>query len=416
MPQLQTCASTDTGWAASGPSAGRRTRPGPGARIVAAARRAWPALLGYAVVRALGVALVLARTDKTLLDALASRWDTAWYLTIAEEGYPATCPRQGELCRYAFFPLYPTLIRGAAAVSPLSAQAAAWLIAMAASMAAAWGIFAVIDRVAGGRAASVTVVMWGIVPHAVVQSMAYTEALFTAVAAWALYAVLTHRWLTAGLLALLAGLTRPTGAALVAAVVLYALWTLCRRPAPRPALGGGAPRWLAEEDGRPVARLVGAVVVAPLGWCFWFGWVGHRAGRWDGYFRVQQRWGSAFDGGAYTMRQLNAVFTQATISLDKVVIAGTIAACVVLLLICVLQRQPAPLLVYAAATLLITLGGAGYFHSKARFLLPAFTLLLPLAKPLARARPAVAWTLLAGATVVSSAYGSFLLTVSGHSP
>ncbi|MEE1751284.1 hypothetical protein PUR26_02055, partial [Streptomyces sp. SP18CS02] len=90
---------------------------------------------------------------------------------------------------------------------------------------------------------------------------------FTAIAAWALYAVLDRRWLTAAALAVLAGLTRPPGAAVVAAVVLCALYTL----------------WRPGPDGkRPVARLVTTVLVAPLGWFAWFGWVGYRAGSWDG--------------------------------------------------------------------------------------------------------------------------------------
>ncbi|MEE1751034.1 glycosyltransferase family 39 protein, partial [Streptomyces sp. SP18CS02] len=198
--------------------------PAPVRRTTGALRLAWPALALYALVRAVGIGAILLRTDRTVLQVLASRFDTSWYVLIADHGYPATCPVQGELCRYAFFPLYPGLIRGVTGVTPLSAQWAAWLIAMAASLAAAWGIFAVVERIADRKAALVTVVLWGIVPHAVVESMAYTEALFTAIAAWALYAVLDRRWLTAAALAVLAGLTRPPGAAVVAAVVLCALY------------------------------------------------------------------------------------------------------------------------------------------------------------------------------------------------
>ncbi|MFC8915772.1 mannosyltransferase family protein [Streptomyces sp. NPDC057116] len=402
MAQLPTRNTPDArGTAPSRRSPGGAARPGAAARITAAARRAWPALAAYAVARALGVAVILANSPKGLLDVLASRWDSAWYVLIAEEGYPATCARQGELCRYAFLPLYPTLIRGAAAVLPLSTRAAAWVIAVLASVMAAWGVYAVAERVAGRRTAVIAVVMWGIVPHAVVQSMAYTETLFTALAAWALYAVLTRRWITAAVLAVFAGLTRPTGVAVVAMVVACALWEL--RPGPG-------------REERPVARLLTAAAVAPLGWCCWFAWVALRAGQWDGYLRVQRRWGTTFDGGAYTLRHLAAVFGQRAISLDKAVIAATIGASVVLLVVCVLQRRPAPLLVYAVSVLVITLGTTGYFNSKARFLLTDFVLLLPLAAPLARARPVIAWTVLAGAALMSSGYGSYLLTVSNHSP
>ncbi|MGW4029023.1 glycosyltransferase family 39 protein [Streptomyces sp. NPDC004838] len=367
-----------------------------------AARRAWPALAGYALVRLVGLTFIMLRSDQPLLTRLSTRHDSFWFLKIAESGYTETCPSiQGEMCRYAFFPLYPELIRGVSAVFPVSPSMAGWIIALVSSLVAAWGIYAVVEVIAGRRTAIVTAVLWGIVPHAVVQSMTYTESLFTALAAWALYAVLTKRWLTATALAVFAGLTRPPGAAVVAAVVLCALWALLR-PGP--------------DGERPVGRLLTAVLVSPLGWFAWFGWVGYRAGRWDGYFQVQDRWGSSFDGGVFTAQRISEVFSEQSGRLSYLVIAGTILAAATLLVICVLQRQPAPLLIYGAIIVLMTIGGEGYFHSKGRFLVPAFVLLIPLAKVLARSRTAVIWTLLTAATLVSSLYGSYVLLVASHSP
>src|SRR4051794_26098323 len=45
------------------------------------------------------------------LVAPLARWDSVWYLAIANDGYPADDPR-----RAAFFPLYPLLVRAANAV------------------------------------------------------------------------------------------------------------------------------------------------------------------------------------------------------------------------------------------------------------------------------------------------------------
>src|SRR5690349_7261076 len=45
------------------------------------------------------------------LVAPLARWDSVWYLAIANDGYPAGDPR-----RAAFFPLYPLLVRAANAV------------------------------------------------------------------------------------------------------------------------------------------------------------------------------------------------------------------------------------------------------------------------------------------------------------
>src|SRR4051812_48563791 len=45
------------------------------------------------------------------LVAPLARWDSVWYLAIANDGYPADDPR-----RAAFFPLYPLLVRAVNAV------------------------------------------------------------------------------------------------------------------------------------------------------------------------------------------------------------------------------------------------------------------------------------------------------------
>ena len=69
--------------------------------------------------------------------------------------------------------------------------------------------------------------------------MGYTETLFTALAAWSLFAVMRRRWLTAGVLCLAAGLTRSVAIALIAAVGLAALVAVCRRrDGWRPWVGG----------------------------------------------------------------------------------------------------------------------------------------------------------------------------------
>ncbi|MFJ9699559.1 glycosyltransferase family 39 protein [Streptomyces fradiae] len=385
-------------------------------RLRSAAARAWPALLAYVAVRCLGVAAVALRAGDDgpgLGTLLADRYDAVYYTHIADFGYAApmtdSCTVQGPLCKYAFFPLYPALIRAGSALLPLSSAQVAWGVAVVAALLAAWGVYAVVERVAGRRAAVVATVLWGIAPHAMVESMAYTEPVFTALCAWALYAALSHRWVAAGVLASLAGLTRPSGSAVVAAVVIAALWALftSRR---RAARGGDGPR--SDRTG----ALLAAVAVAPLGWFAWFGWVGYRAGHWRGYFEVQEKWGSTFDGGSFTLHRVADVFLKLPLNLNTAVGAATVVASLVLFAVCVQQRQPVVLLVYAGMLLLIAVGGAGYFHSKARFLLPAFPLLVPLARALAAARPSTLYTVLGTAVGLSTAYGVYLMLVWPHSP
>ncbi|WP_055590106.1 hypothetical protein [Peterkaempfera griseoplana] len=386
--------------------------PGVGVALRAAA----PALLGYAAVRLTGVAVLAwwaAERGEDLSVLLGHRWDSLWYLGIVQHGYDAEIPPPGAggqaLSNLAFFPLYPGLIWAVSHVSPLSAAAAGLLISWVCSLAAAWGIFAVGRTLHDRRTGVVLAMLWGVTPHALTESMAYTEPVFTALVAWSLHSVLKRCWVSAGVLSLLAGLTRPTGFAPAAAVVLAAataLWQQRRR-------AGAADTPSAEASWRVLA----GAALAPLGWLAYVGWVGVRLHRWDGYFLVQKEWGSTVDGGSYTLQHVVDVFTgPQNAGLVYVEITATLALSVVLLVLCALDRVPAPLLTYTAVTLVVTLAGAGYFHAKSRFLIPAFPLLLPVALGIARTSKARAATVLGSSALLSALYGGHLALVWTHSP
>ncbi|MFF9195253.1 hypothetical protein ACF09L_08605 [Streptomyces sp. NPDC014779] len=372
--------------------------PGPasgGPRWRAALRHAAPALLGYLVVRLLGL-LVLAHwahlKGHGVWPALATSWDSRWYLAIADHGYahefhdrPTDPPRS-----LAFFPLYPALVRAVAAVTPGSAASAGLVLAVLCSFAAAWGVFAVGDRLRGRRAGTVLAVLWGATPVALVQWMGYTESLFTALAAWALYAVLSGRWAWAAGLAVGAGLTRPTGVAVAAAVAAAGLLA-ARRQGRAPLL---------------------AAVVAPLGWLGYVGWVGLRLRRWDGYFAVQRVWGNVWDGGAVTRDRLRQyLLYSAHPQFFLAVVSVVLLVAAALYLLCLADRQPLPLLVFTGVLLLVVLGSGGVYFPRARFLLPAFPLLLPLATAVARARIPAAAVVLGGAALSSAWLGAYMLLV-----
>lgn len=188
------------------------------------------------------LALWSAARDKSAYTLLTARWDSLWYTRVAEfgYGYEVRLPNGDVHSNLAFFPLLPWLERLLASVSPLSYADAGFAVSALASLAAAWGVFAVADQVYGRRVGVCAALLWAVLPVGIVQSMAYSESLFTALAAWSLYAVLTGRWLTAGTLALLAGLTRPVGLAVVAAVWVTAIVSFSSSSGtpspPRPAL------------------------------------------------------------------------------------------------------------------------------------------------------------------------------------
>jgi hypothetical protein len=387
---------------------------------VTALRRVAPALFGYVAVRALGlVALALwsAARDKSPYTLLTARWDSLWYTRVAElgYGYEVRLPNGDVHSNLAFFPLLPWLERLLHAVTPLSYADAGFVVALLSSLAAAWGIFAVADHVYGSRAGVCAVLLWAVLPVGIVQSMAYSESLFTALAAWSLYAVLTGRWLTAGTLALLAGLTRPVGLAVVAALWAVGIASFVRDRSAAPAKGAdGPPRALSAAHGAPAWRRALGMLLAPVGAAGYVLWVGHRTGKGPlGYLDVQAGWRNGFDGGAAFARFVAEKFTSFPSVLAGVGLIVGVGLVVWLYVVCVRQRQPLPLLVYAGLVTALALCASSYFGSKPRLLLPAFPLLLPLALALARLSTRRSALVTAGVAVASAVYGAFWLNGSG---
>ncbi|MFF9606738.1 glycosyltransferase family 39 protein [Streptomyces sp. NPDC014684] len=420
-------------------------------------RRAAPALLGYAAVRILGL-LVLAAWSaargSSALTLLGARWDSLWYTRVAElgYGYEVRLPNGDVHSNLAFFPLLPWLERLLHAVTPLSYADAGLVVSLLASLAAAGGIFAVADRVYGPRAGVCAVLLWAVLPVGIVQSMAYSESLFTALAAWSLYAVLTGRWVSAGVLAALAGLTRPVGLAVVAAVWAAGVLTFVRERGARDACGGDgahgpaadvragrvactggaheATRALSAPDGAlhatralplttraphpPAWRRVLGLLLAPLGAAGYVLWVGRRTGKGPlGYLDVQAGWRNGFDGGYAFARFVADKFTSLPSALAGVGLIAGVVLLIALYATGVRQRQPLPLLVYTGVVLALALCASSYFGSKPRLLMPAFPLLFPLARALARPRTARSALVTAGLAVLAAVYGAFWLNGSG---
>jgi hypothetical protein len=366
-----------------------------------------PAVLAYLLLRlfCLAVLIVFAKLAGQPFLPLLTDFDAKWYVSIATDGYDAAIPvnADGSLAttNLAFFPLFPALLAVVDLVLPGGAAIAGVVVSWLAGLFAAAGLAAVGTLLRDRRTGILLAALWAVMPHALVESMGYSETLFTALAAWSLWALLRGHWLTAALLCVLGGLTRPTGGALAVAVGLAALVAVIQN---RGRLTGGGWRpWLA-----------GAL--SPLGFLAFIVWVGVRLGSADGYFRVQgDAWGMAFDGGVFTLKTLKAVLTEAS-PLTLYMTTAVLALGVLLLILAVTEKLPWPLLVFAAVVLALALGGEGYFHSKSRLLLPAFPLLLPVAYALARARIPQLAVVLTALTALSAWYGTYLALVWEFSP
>jgi hypothetical protein len=149
-----------------------------------------------------------------------ARWDSVWYLAIANDGYPGDDPR-----RAAFFPLYPLLVRAANTVvgAPILAGALVSLVCFAVALVL---LHRLTELEFGAPAARMTVWAVALFPGAVFFSAVYSEALYLALSVGCLYAARTGRWGWAAAAGVLGAATRSAGVLLV--VPLAVMWLASR--------------------------------------------------------------------------------------------------------------------------------------------------------------------------------------------
>jgi hypothetical protein len=341
---------------------------------------------------ALAVVAVLAQARGQQLLQVLSVWDGRHFIAIAEHGYLLSADE--DLVRSpAFFPGLPGLMSVVSGVLHVPPLWAGLLISWGSGVVAAVGLVRLAAQLPGlgGSRGPLLVGVFALAPMSIVLSMVYTEALFCALAVWALTLLLEERWLLAGALSLAAGLVRPTGLAVAGAVVLAAL--------------------VAVLQGRATWRTWLGACLAPAGFVGYVAWVGAVMGSPTAWFRVQrQGWHTEFDLGRGTVAFVGRTLRDAPALLDVVTVA-TMAAAVVLFVLTLLQRQPWPVLVYSGLILLQVLGTDGIMNSRVRLLIPAFPLLAPVAVLLARERRSHAAFALLAVGLLSCWYGAYALLI-----
>jgi hypothetical protein len=349
------------------------------------------------VVQLMVIGWMHPRREGSVYDRLFA-WDGGWFLRVAQEGYPHgyTYNADGTLAGngLAFFPGYPLAIRLVHEVTRLPYADAALAVSWLAGAAAAAVVYRLGTRLYDARVGAAFVVLFCTQPMSVVLGMAYSEGLFVALAAGTLLAAHRGAWLTAGLLGLAAGLSRPTGVAVAMALAVAAALAP-RRGEP------GTSRW------RPVI----AAVVALCGVPAYLAFVALRVGNWHAWFDIQTAgWGSTFDFGASTARfvadTLRGEDQWVPLSVALILVLAVVSA-----VVATVSRTWPPLLVYGLSALVLVIGQSGYFHSKPRLLVPVLLVLVPPAVALGRARPRAAALFLAGWALFGFWYGAHMLTV-----
>ena len=185
------------------------------------------------------------------------RWDCGWYLGIAENGYsPHDDPGQPGATNFAFYPLYPLLVRIAAPLFAGQLLPAAILVSNACLFAALVLVYRY-ARLLGGerRAALLAVTLLCVLPHSLALSSGMSESTFLLLLVAAMYCLRRERYAAAAACAALLSATRAPG-------VFFALFAL--------ACAVRACGWrLLLTPWRAPERLL-PVVLAPLGlFAFW---------------------------------------------------------------------------------------------------------------------------------------------------
>jgi hypothetical protein len=362
-----------------------------------------PALIAYCAVRALGL-IVLAAMAKHPghVASLLTKWDGSFYLQIARHGYDTalTYRPDGSLVNtdIVFFPLYPFLTALLGLVTGVTA--AALLISLVSGMVAAVAMSGIGEHLYDKRTGVILAALWAALPTAVVESMAYPESLYTALAALTILFLLKQRWIAAGIAAFFAGFTHPTGVAAALTVGVCLIAVLLRR----------------ERGWKPWA----ATAMAPLGTIAYLAYVAVALGRWDGFSYMEEKgWGSnpSLPG---VWRQITRSLThplQLGYKVPVYVLAVSLVFALVLTLSPRIRSAGLPVLAFAWISIALALFiGPTYFHAEARFLMPDFPLLLPPAVFLARRNRYVATCALIACAGLSAWYGGYLLTIWTHSP
>ena len=365
--------------------------------------------LGIRLVSVAITAFLLAHGQYRMRHWSLLRWmrssDGGHYRDIAAHGYAYPPGQLAHASVFSWFPGYPALIDSLAWGHWITIVTAGLIVTAVAGLAAAWGLTTLGLKLTGdARISLLLVAVWAVAPSSIVLSMLYAEALFCALAVWALVALVSGRWLTAGLLTLAAGTVRSTAVALILAVLVAAAIAVVRAVRARQPF---AVWW------RPLA----GALLAPLGLLGFLWYVATATHRLDGWFWVERHvMHMVFDWGTSTLGAVRVTLLGAP-SVAQVLVAWVIIVAVLLMLWSLTERIPVYLHVYTVVVVVLAVAtSANWLSSKPRFLLPAVLLALPVARLLAPLRASVLVPLIGVRAVATTWFGLYLTVIAKWTP
>lgn len=295
------------------------------------------------------------------------RWDSMFYVSIAESGYPPMPADGGYLYHSAFFPLYPSLMRGLTEVVPgMSTVAAGALLSNVCFFLGVWLLYRWVSMERSDASARATVLALLVFPTSHFMSVVYSEATAFLLAMVALHGARTGRPALASLAAGAGLWVRPTG------------WVVCVAMAVELLTQRRSWMWLLI----PAAALSGVLLLnfANFGDAFAF-------------VRVQAGWGRS------TSFPLSSLFdTRRGVDHHLFALAG-----LALLGLAIKQRERLSLLAFSALNLLVPLS-TGSIQSMPRFVMSNFPLSSALGRWAIAQSPRLRRALVAGGLVGLSVY------------
>lgn len=175
------------------------------------ASRAALTVIGVLAITLLGremYGLQWEHADQRWLD-IWGQWDTGWYLNIAQNWYSAL-PQNRHQCNYAFFPLYPALIRFLGALTGNFFHAGL-IISNLSLLGAAMLLYRLVELDHGRDVAFSSVKYMFMWPVSFLLSGVLSESLFLFLLLGCFYSARKGKWVYAGLAGFLLALTRVNG-------------------------------------------------------------------------------------------------------------------------------------------------------------------------------------------------------------
>lgn len=328
------------------------------------------------------------------LDSWA-RWDAGWYVGIAEHGYSH---EPGRPSGVAFFPLYPLALRLARnlGANPFYAGIALTFVAGAASVSLFHRWCA--GRIGADRADIASIALAFYPFSFFLVGAVYADGLFLALTLGAFVLLEHDRPWAAGLLALLAGATRPVGPAIVAGLFL-------RQLERRGVVGGAATEGRGNSLNLRALRPGDAgLLLAPLGFVAYLAYLWERFGDPLAFAATQSAPG--WDQGAGPATWFKLSFFKALAAIPpvhpgqaRIVIHAVLAVGALVLVPRVFRRLGWGYGGYALAVLALPAIASKDFTGMGRYILAAFPCFAVL-PDLLEGRPRLAMALLGLSTML----------------